>query len=289
MRKIINSIVHFLGTTLGHTLGTTVFAFLLLWFKTVRDNVSFVTYFTSAKEWFSPLFSAVLFSMVLWLFVKLARITKQKESLESTLDVLGVKLVSEHLTESDKDLDWQLMQTSIKSTSNLSDLWILGATGKETFSKSNAPLCAVVKDYRKPIRVLLIRPYSKGFIRRTRDLGVNHDLYIDEILDSIDFCSDLKIKHGRDIELKVYSEFAIWKMLRTTDELWLQYYAPRIHVEDTPLYCFSAKKAELSEKSLYDAFASIFMKKWTEDHNSQIDLSTWKRNAADKSFWDSLV
>jgi hypothetical protein len=285
MDKTIDWVKHFASATLGHTLGVMVLGSLGVWYKSFRDGVSFSSYLGSPKELVSPAIIAVLVVSLVFQFVKRAKLAKLNKSHNDTLQMLGVRLVSRHHTVEEKSLDWSLIVDSFQKSSNNSELWILGANGVETFSASTSPLCNLLRTYNKPIRVLLLKPYSKGFNKRTSEINANAQKYADEIIDSIDFCAQLKTTHGRDIELKLYSEIAIWKMLRISSEVWLQNYAPNKPVEDMPLYCFRSLEAD---GNLYDAFVSVFSKRWLMDGNPQIDLSKWKRSMGTKKYWSSL-
>lgn len=286
MKNIKNWLKHIASLTLEHGLVVVILGAIGVLIKSIRDGVSFREYLSNPKELVSPAIIAVLLLALISQFYKRAQLAKLNKNHNETLELLGVRLVSRHHTLEEKALDWGLIVDSFSKSSNSSELWILGANGKETFSSSASPLCDLLKTYNKPIRVLLLKPYSKGFLKRTSEINANEQKYAEEIIDSIDFCAQLKTTHGKDIELKLYSEHAIWKMLRISSEVWLQNYAPKKPVEDMPLYCFRSLK---DDGNLYDAFVSIFSKRWLSDGNPQIDLNKWKRSMATKKYWASLV
>lgn len=277
--------MHFFGTTIGHAIGTLTLGLILTWFKSVRDKISFLEVLLNWREIISPITISVLIFLLFALAIKYVKINSQYKANLETLQHLGVKLFSLHSTTEEKREDWEMAKGHLAVSSKESPLWILGATGKETFGSSQAPLCDAIRKYEQPIRVLLLRPYSKGFERRITELNVNSANYEEEILDAIDFCAELKRRHSKDIEIKVYSEIAIWKMILTSKELWLQYYPPTRHVDDSPIYCFEFKGDPLG---LYSAFKSVFSKRWMLDQNPMLDLVNWNRAKVDKAYWQSL-
>jgi hypothetical protein len=283
--KFIHWLVHFFGTVIGHVIGTVILGLILTYIKSLRDNVQVSDLLSNGRELISPFVVAVLLVLVIALVVKYLKTKRLWNADRETLIKLGVRLFSNHFEPEERKLDWQNIASDLTATNKTTSLWLLGATGRETFGHSTAHLCDVMRTYKSSVRVLLLRPYSKGFDRRVLELSHNANDYISEILDAIDFCADLKKNYGIDIELKVYSEVAIWKMIITSTQLWLQYYAPKIHVDKTPLYCFESMQEDMG---LYSALKSVFQKRWNLDGNPQINLDTWLRSGADENYWRNL-
>lgn len=286
MKHLLNWASHFFQGWLGHATGTAVLGLLFTWGKSLKDDVKFGALLLNWRELISPLVVAVLVVLVITLVIKYVKTSRLLHSNQGTLKKLGVRLFSSHLTDEEKKSDWIQTAADLSGSNLLSPLWMLGATGKETFGSSTAPLCDVLRNYRQPVRILLLRPYSKGFDRRVSDLNTNSENYAAEILDAIDFCVELKKRYQVDIELRVYSEIAIWKMIITSTQLWLQYYAPKKHVDDTPLYCFESVHQDMG---LYSALKSVFQKRWVLDQNPKINLDNWQRSSTSREFWDQLA
>lgn len=286
MKKFLLPLLHFFSTTAGHALGTFLLGIFLTWLKAARDQQEFLNYAFNWRELISPFVVATLASVVVVIVTKYVREHQKWKRDRATLKKLGVYLFSSHTTDEEKRKDWSLVSNDLGTAGTKSPLWILGATGKGTFGNATSPLCETLRAYAQPIRVLLIRPYSTGFDRRVRELNVNAGEYASDVHDAIDFCVDLKRRRNKDIEVKVYSELAIWKMMITSSQLWLQHYGPKRHVDDMPMYCFEFLE---NEASLYDALKSVFLKRWVSDGNPSIDLVTWNRSAANENYWTVLT
>lgn len=271
---------------LGHATATAGLSLFFTWAKSFKDNVRFGELILNWREVVSPIVVAFLIVLVIALVVKYVKASRAFRGSRETLKMLGVRLFSSHSTIEEKNSDWDQMKSDLSASSSSSVLWLLGATGKDTFGSPSAPLCDVLRTYKQPVRILLLRPYSKGFDKRVLELNVNARTYTDQILDAVDCCSELKKHYGVDVELRVYSEVAIWKMVITSTQLWLQYYAPKEHVDNTPLYCFESVNGDMG---LHSALKSVFQKRWSLDSNPKINLDSWQRSKATKSYWDGLT
>lgn len=284
MKPILRAFTDFLGTAIGNAIGTVALGLFFALAKSYKDGIEFLSIFADWRLLVSPFLVAALTVVVVLLAVKAVRLQRGRKADRDTLSQLGVRLFSKHETPEEKQADWSQMASDLKEDIN-SSIWILGSTGKETFGGPNSPLGAVLRGHKNALRVILLRPFSKGFERRYKEVQQDEGSFLEETLDAIDFCSELKRKYKVDIELKVCSEVAIWKMVVTSRQLWLQYYAPGVHVEDTPLYCFESLQGD---KGLYAALKSVFHKRWTLDNNPKIDLDRWRRSDAVREWWDRL-
>ncbi len=236
--------------------------------KAAKDDTDLSYIWQHPKELVSPALITVLAMTVISL---LAVVLRQKH----TLAQFGVRLFSKHDSKDSKKKDWSMLRSDLTDASNeKSPLWLLGATGKETFSGAASPLYDEVRNYEGEIKVLLIRPESFAFKSRCRNLKVSADTYLEEILDSIDYCKDLAVK-GKSITVKLYDQHPIWKMVMTTRVLWVQYYKHNTHVDNTPMYSFEYRK---EGSSLFDGFRTVFTKRWSHDNSLPIDLEKFVRS-----------
>lgn len=261
-----------------HYLSILTIGLLVAYFKSIRDDGTPLSYYLkTAIEWVTPMtigFFAVSTASLFVIVIRQRRELKSLRDLQPTLAAFGVRAFSRHDTDDAKAADWQLICNDVKTASgNQSPLWILGATGKRTFGDHDAPLHAVLRKYEGPVRVLLVRPNSFGFLHRVEKLRANSDAYIEEILDSVECCRTLS-RNGVDIEVRLYESMPIWKMLVTPQALWLQHYATSNHVDDTPAYGFTWVHMR---PTLLDGFRSVFDKRWTQDGSKIVDLATFDR------------
>ena len=253
----------------GHVVAASVVLIIFTALKALRDDNTFSYYLSNWRELVSPALVTLLVMTVVSLYMMVHR---QKKTLSS----FGVRLFSKHDGAEAKGRDWSLMKKDLVSASaEKSALWVLGATGKETFSGSASPLFDSLRAYEGDIKILLIQPMSFAFNSRCRGLRMSHDGYLEEILDSIDYCRDL-LKRGRSVELKLYHTLPIWKMLMMSRVLWVQYYKENMHVDDTPMYCFEFRG---DGATLFDGFRSVFQKRWNLDDSKLVDLSRFVRSS----------
>lgn len=259
-----------------HYLAIATIAFLVATFKAFRDDEKLSYYLKNAIEWVTPITIAVqalLLGFLIYYIVTQRRRLNKLESNEATLAAFGVRAFSNHDTPASKRADWELISADISTASqNESPLWILGATGKDTFSDPGAPLHKTLKEYQGPIKVLLLRPNSFGFSHRVNQIRTNPGHYINDIVCSINFCSELK-RAGKPIELKLYDTMPIWKMLMTPQVLWVQHYSSECHVDNTPAYGFALG---LKKATILNGFKSVFEKRWSQDGSTSVDLDRFE-------------
>lgn len=153
--------------------------------------------------------------------------------------------------------DWKSCAVTIENE-NPAELCILGLTGWDTFGKPSAPLHEVLKRYTGNINILLLDPDAQAFKNRATVLNINEQNYRKQVLDSLDFCKVLK-SQGKSIEVRLYKRTPIWKMIQTNSFLWLQYYHPNRHVDDTPVYALFSDK---DHNSLIFPFRDSFKRRW---------------------------
>lgn len=266
---------------LVHVIVTAIVVAAITFFKAEFKGLDYSALLASAREVLSPVLIAVLLSGYVYQLRRRAILQQEVRSKDETLRQLGMALVSRHATQEEKDRDWDWLKSGLKADET-SKLSIMGATGLETFAESDAPLNKTLKEHLGSIRVLLLLPYSKGFNKRVKELGVNEQAYCEEILESLDKLKRLQTKYEKNIEVKLYSEITVWKMIWTPSLLWLQSYAPKEHVNNMPVY---GLKNSNDKKSLYATFCAIYEKRWSLDGNPEIKLTGTSWHDMKKEDW----
>ena len=268
MKRILHWIWHNIIAFGAHAFAALVLMLLLTALKAAKENLTFAEVLNNWHDLISPAIITILLSAMVGLFLINLR---QRNTLAS----FGVRLFSHHDNPDTKKRDWAGVCEDLRASSaERGTLRMLGATGKETFSGATSPLFDVLKTHEGDIKILLVRPNSFAFSSRCKSLRISTDSYLEEILDSIDYCKTLVHQHGRSIELKLYDQIPIWKMLITSRTLWVQYYKSNAHVDNTPMYCFEYKG---EGTTLFDGFRSVFEKRWNLDGSKKVDLPRFVR------------
>ncbi len=186
------------------------------------------------------------------------------------LEGIGLREFSPHDSDERRTQDWDSCLVELnRSKPNV--LCILGATGWETFGSPQSPLHDLLKHFQGRIHILLLKPDAAGFKKRTADLNRNEASYADEISSSVDYCKTLKGRYHKNIELKLYEDEPIWKMIFSDQYLWLQYYDPARDVDDTPVYTLQTRGAE-NQSSLYYPLIRVFERRWKEASSLPVKL-----------------
>lgn len=278
LRGWFKAAVHHALSYFLHYLAILSIGLLVTYFKSIRDSLSIGYYLKSAVEWVTPLtisfLTVGLVSVFIYALKQRGEIVQLRQK-SQTLAGFGVRAFSAHDSASSKEADWKMIEADLRQASEAqSPLKLLGATGKRTFADTDAPLHKAVCEYEGPIQVLLVRPGSAGFEHRVQRISANPEQYIDEILDTLEFCKSLARK-GRRIEVKLYESMPIWKMLSTPQILWLQHYAQSKHVDETPAYGFAASG---QRPTILDGFRSVFDKRWDHDESKEVNLRAFERS-----------
>ena len=152
-------------------------------------------------------------------------------------------------------------------------LYILGASGYHTFSKPDDPredldrsallrpiLDKLSNDRARSsvnIDVLLLHPDSHYIIERTSKLEPKQTVedYKKEILDSINFCKELKTKLP-NLRCYVYNRPLIWKLIITDSFVWQQFYEEGTHAENSRINIF--ENIPQSGNALFHPFRKLF-------------------------------
>ena len=178
------------------------------------------------------------------------------------LEGIGLREFSNHDSENKRGQDWDRCVAEIKNT-RPSRLCILGATGWDTFGSSQSPMHNLIRDFEGSIHILLLKPGSYGFQKRTAELNKNEENYRQEIEDSIEYCRSLVEKYKKSIDIRLYEDEPIWKMIFSDRYLWLQYYDPKDDVDNTPVYTLQTR-AQATDSSLYYPLVKVFQRRWND-------------------------
>jgi hypothetical protein len=212
------------------------------------------------------------------IFISRAIYAFQKNvQLQAIVEGAGLTGFSLHDGAEEKSHDWAHCEEILSDDQNIK-LKILGANGRDTFGKADAPLHKLVGEFKGRIEILLMHPSCEAFKTRTSSLGANHDEYLGHLRETLDFCAYLHTKRNKHITVKLYSQPPIWKMLITNKYMWLQYYSPLKHVENTPVYTFYSDERGTS---LFIPLAEVFRKRWQDDGSCTVDLKKYS-NSTDK-------
>jgi hypothetical protein len=272
MRRFFRFLWHSLESVLAHALGVAVVSLLILaatvGLSSLRSNATFLSILNSPEQLIGPGFTTLLLIVGLVYFPKAWR-------QHNTLKKFGVRIFSHHFDVETRTKDWKTVSGDIsRANTERSPLLILGATGKETFAHSKAPLYDAVRSFSGTISILLLKPNSWGFQQRAKDLAVSQDAYREEILDAIDFCKELSLKEKKMVHVRLYTDPPIWKMIITTRALWVQHYVQHQHVEATPLFGFEFREGG---SGLLSGFKTVFERRWALSSTTEIELARWDR------------
>lgn len=208
-------------------------------------------------------YRAIRFMQIKWTRLK---------ALELMAKEVGIREFRHH-NETERHSNWENCTKELESFAG-GQLNILGAGGFETFSGPSSPLYKLLKDTNYDVRILLLNPKSSAFNQRCASVNVSEQIYKDWIYTSIEYCKYLKNHKNASIEVRLYSDYPIWKMIFTPEYMWLQWYHPNDNVHHMPVYLFQSTKAVL-KTSLYYPLIKVFDRRWKL--GEQIKLENWTR------------
>jgi hypothetical protein len=223
----------------------------------------------------APLAVAILLILIWRLIKRLRALYFDRALYKSHLTHIGLRDFLPHDNDERRGADWANCVSEIAETQP-AQVSILGAGGYETFGAPSSPLHNFVRGYTGELRILLLDPRSPAFSKRCKNLGVNEGSYRDWIWKSIELCVDLKTNQGRRIEVKLYRDAPIWKMIFTPSYLWLQYYDTNRDVHTTPVYVLQAS-VDKYRAPLYYPLTAVFARRWDDESSTAIDLAQWSR------------
>ena len=259
-----------------HYIAILTIGLIVVYAKAIRDEEQFFNYLKSAREWVTPLTIAFLAVALFGLLIFSVRQNGQLKQLRTHLAGFGVRVFSLHDSAEVRRNDWdQICKDLVFASRNQSPLWVLCANGHRTFGHRDAPLCAALRDYDGVINVLLLKPGSDGFNRRVKNLKIDAEVYRSEILDSITFCKEL-LKAGKVINVRLYHDLPIWKMIFTPKALWVQHYSSAKRVDETSAYGFSFVE---SRPTLIDGFQCVLTRRWSDVNSEPVNLDSFVKES----------
>jgi hypothetical protein len=235
------------------------FTFKQLWID-LKENPPFLWDFLFGEWWRTAIIFAVLGLAVgsLRLFLRYRRqVTtyfKQIADVEQVFETIGFHSVWK-VEQSDEA--WKLLLSEIQDARTHA-LWILGASGWETFGSDKAPLRDALRAFSGDVRIVLIDPKSESVGVRANSVGVRVADYRREIAEAHALINTMKGKAAH-IDVRFYDHSPGWKLIITPRFCWVQYYSANSHVQDTPVYLFQNSS---SEASLYRRFNWEFIRVW---------------------------
>lgn len=162
----------------------------------------------------------------------------------------------------------------VKIDETVTDIRILGATGRCTFSEKYSPLHKCVEEFRGEIHVLLMNPKSNCIKDAAERVGEDPAVFKSEIMTSIQYCKELNARNGGKVFLKLYDNTPLWKIIIAGKFIRVQNYKHRIDhnhkvvdIEQSPAYGFYADK---NHTSIYYPFFESFIDIW--DKSNIVDL-----------------
>jgi hypothetical protein len=287
MKSFLHKAVHWVSEWLAHYTGSMIGAaivtgsgFTLLLgintaIKALKNHEPIAKYFENPKELFSPIVISMLMLLLIVSVLSRARTN-------STMHKFGIRLFSIHFDPETQKKDWNVIRGDIDTASaESSQLCILGATGATTFSNTDSPIHKTLQNYSGTICILLVCPNSAGFTQRVQGLSEDENSYRKEILGSLDYCRELLLHHKRKIEVRLYRDIPIWKMVMSNRALWIWHYDKQAHVGQTPLYGFEFAS---DVSGILKGYKTVFERRWGHESTVRLDLAKW-----DRSKWEKLL
>lgn len=166
----------------------------------------------------------------------------------------------------------------IKAESKNSDnIYIMAASGFDTFTKEDSPLHEHIKNCPAEVRVILLHPESQAVKERAKHLKIDEKKYKETIDKSIKFLTDERNTGTRkeSFHLKAYKSYPFWKLIILVNRnyLWLQQYPDVKNVQDSNGYVF---RKIIGSASVYEYFYALFKKRWDSDKLLTYNFDTKK-------------
>jgi hypothetical protein len=248
--------------------------------KTTKEATSLVFYGIKAAVVDNPtliavpVIAAVCLRQCYKLYKYAARSLNRLALLEQTVRNVGIRSFSHH-AEDEKKENWDLCKSELMKSS--SHLCIMGAGGYETFSGPGMPLHEFLKTATCAVRILLLDPTSDAFSQRCTTTRTSEEIYRNWIYTSIEYCRELEKKRNASVEIRLYSDYPIWKMIFNEEYMWLQWYAHDKDIHESQVYHLQSA-ARVNRTSLYYPLASVFQRRW--QRGKPVNLSKWRRPIA---------
>ncbi len=151
-------------------------------------------------------------------------------------------------------------------------IMVMGSSGSSTFGDQVGDLSSVL-DKCLGAKILLVNPYSPEASQRIR--AIDHPDYTlttfrEEVRQSIALLKRLKAM-GKAVQLKLYADPPLMKMVILGDYLWLQHYHADLDVAVMPEYVLRRNRKDYG---LYTLYAHYFEQRWQSAEIPEYDLDT---------------
>ncbi|MDP1667014.1 MAG: hypothetical protein Q8L79_18065 [Methylobacter sp.] len=217
---------------------------------------------------------AIIFFIILGHVSKYAITSKREnEKLKGLIEAYGIKGFFPYIDEPIRRNEWDTLLKYLK-LSQPQNLNILALNGWDTFGSESAPLHDFLMNYKGELRILLIDPECKESELRRSGLQLPENKFKTDYEKTKAFCDALKANNV-NVELKLYDQKPIWKMITTESYMWLQHYDKFTHVNKNPVYEIYKDK---NKTSLFFPLIEVFIKRWKHDNNKIVKLGSNNQN-----------
>lgn len=206
----------------------------------------------------------IIGSLAVGIFIHMSSSAYRRERL---IVSFGANFFSERSTQAQKQEDWNYFLTKVLEE-NPSQLKILGASGYETFHLVDSPLHKLIEAFPYSVKILLLDANSQYVPERAQSVGEKTAKYRSDITDSFRWLKGLSQRNPK-VEVKTYDHLPNWKMILTDKHLWLQYYMPNKHVDDSVVYIIYRNN---DNSSLYEPFYNEFHRLWNAASNGKQNI-----------------
>jgi hypothetical protein len=151
-------------------------------------------------------------------------------------------------------------------------IMVIGSSGYSTLVDQVGDLSSVL-DKCLGAKILLVNPYSHEASTRIQALShPEHTLatFREEVRQSIELLKRLKAM-GKAINLKLYADSPLVKMVILGDYLWLQHYHAALDVQTMPEYVL---RHNPKDHGFYTLYAHHFSLRWESPENPEYDFET---------------
>jgi hypothetical protein len=151
-------------------------------------------------------------------------------------------------------------------------IMVIGSSGYSTLVDQVGDLSSVL-DKCLGAKILLVNPYSYDATTRIQAIGhPEHTLttFREEVRQSIELLKRLKAM-GKAINLKLYADPPLVKMVILGDYLWLQHYHAALDVQTMPEYVL---RHNPRDHGFYTLYAHYFSLRWESPENPEYDFET---------------
>lgn len=223
--------------------------------------------------------TAILLSGYLVLVVVLIRayrtLNRQSELIKGAddnaalLSQAGIKARYPHAKFSSSSAAWDALKQDIMSPEN-KFVYVLGANGIDTFGGPSSPLFNTFETFRGTVRVVLCKPDCKPMKGRALAVGITAREYKKHIQTSVKRLRFLRSKQ-KSVEARYYDGQPNWKLIITSQSLWVQYYLPGgPDVDQTPVWTMSMTE---NQDGFYHLFHMEFDRVWERCSNDAVNLN----------------